>query len=177
MEKKESQISLTPAYYQSIPVLVEVLNKAIKKKGLKTVNFTADPTTMRVSVDCGTATVTGSFLEIFGWKRGTVVKGTEQSPGISDITRGVQSVFVYIDCIKATSAGSFSVNLIKEGPIGTHRPGDFIQWRAHMPVEVHKLSTQTLSQIEVTIKDIHNKVIDFNDFNVSLLLAIEHRLS
>ena len=44
-----------------------------------------------------------------------------------------------------------------------------------MPVEKHVLNTQTLSQLKVSIKDIHDQVLDFNGFNVNLLLAIEHR--
>ena len=50
--KKETQIAFTPAYYQSIPVLVKALHAAIKKKGVRDIKFTMDSTTMRVSVDC-----------------------------------------------------------------------------------------------------------------------------
>ena len=106
-----------------------------------------------------------------------MLKDTQQAPGWGDITRGVRSAFVYVDCIRPTNAGSFQVKLLKEVPVGTHRPGDIIHWRAQLPVETHKLNTQTLSQIKVTIKDIHNKLLDFNGFDVSLLIAIEHRPS
>ena len=105
---------------------------------------------------------------------GTSVKSKAQAPGLGDITRGVRSAFLYVDCIQRTNAESFQVQLLKEVPIGMHKPGKVIHWRAQMPVEKHHLNTQTLSQLNVTIKDIHNQVLDFNAFNVSLLLAIEH---
>ena len=44
-----------------------------------------------------------------------------------------------------------------------------------MPVKKHNLNMQTLSQLKVIIKDIYDQVLDFNSFNVDLLLAIKHR--
>ncbi len=174
VEGKETIVSLPPAYYTSIPLLVAALNRALKKKTLD-VAFSADAATMRVSIDCGAAKVAGSFLQILGWPKGTSLQGKQQAPRFGDITRGVRSAYVYVDCIQPTNAGSFQVQLLKEVPTGTHKPGDVIHWRAQMPVEKHMLNTQTLSQLKVSIKDIHNKVLDFNGFHTSLLIAIEHR--
>ena len=173
-ESGETITTLPPAYYTSIPLLVAALDRALKI-ATPSVTFSTDSTTMRVSIDCEAATVAGSFLHILGWPKGTILKGKQQAPGFGDITRGVRSAFVYVDCIQPTNAGSFQVQLLKEVPTGTHKPGDVIHWRAQMPVEKHMLNTQTLSQLKVSIKDIHNKVLDFNGFDVGLLLAIEHR--
>ena len=130
---------------------------------------------MRVSVDCGEALISGSFLHLLGWPKGAIVKGKQQSLGLGDITCGVRIPFIYIDCIQPTNAGSFQVQLLKEVPVGSHRPGDIIHWHARTPVESHQLNTQALSQIRITIKDVHNNVLNFNGFDVSLLLAIEHQ--
>ena len=94
---------------------------------------------------------------------------------MGDISRGVQSVFVYLDCVQPTNAGSFQVQLLKEIPVGKHIPGDIIAYRQKQPVVAHKLNTTTLSQIYVNIKDVHNKTIDFNGYEVGLLCAIRHR--
>ena len=67
------------------------------------------------------------------------------------------------------------VQLIKEIPVGGYNPGDIIQYRQKLPVEAHILNTRTLSQIKVTIKDVHNRVIAFNGFNVGLLLGIRNK--
>ena len=150
------------------------LNKALKKKTMD-ITFSADAATMRVTIDCGAAKVTGVFLQILGWPKGASLQGKQKSPGFRDITRGVRSAFVYVDCIQPTNAGSFQVQLLMEVPTRTHKPSDVIHWRAQMPVEKHVLNTQTLSQLKVSIKDIHDQVLDFNGFNVNLLLAIEHR--
>ena len=116
----------------------------------------------------------GFVLSNVGKEKIQRFKGTQQVPGLGDITRGVRSAYIYIDCIQPTNAGSFQVQLLKKIPVGSHRPGDIIEWHARTTVETHKLNTQALSQIKVTVKDIHNKVIDFNSFDVILLLAIEH---
>ena len=173
-KEKKTRITLTPAYYTSIPTLVAALNHELKKKALG-VEFTTSTETMRVSVDCKGNLVSGSFLHILGWPKGEILMDKQQAPRLGDVTRDVRSVFVYIDCIRPTNAGSFQVQLLKEVPIGTHKPGDVIHWRAQMPVEKHNLNTQTISQLKVSIKDIHNKVLDFKGFDVSLLLAIEHK--
>ena len=171
----ETHVSLTPAFYTSIPTLVKALNEALKKKALGTIKFATDSTTMRVSVNCGEASIGGSFLHILGWPKGVILSGTQQAPGVGDITRGVRSAYIYIDYIKPTNAGSFQVQLLKEVPVGSHRPGDIIHWHARTPVESHQLNTQALSQIRITIKDVHNNVLNFNGFDVSLLIAIEHQ--
>ena len=94
---------------------------------------------------------------------------------MGDITRGVRSVFIYLDCIEPTNAGSYQVQLLKEVPVGKHMPGDIISYRQKQPVVGHELNTSILSQIYVNIKDVHNKTIDFNGFDVGLLVAIRHR--
>ena len=176
VKKKATQVMLTPAYYRSIPVLVTALNERLKEMGFATIKLSAHPTTLRVSIDCGDASITGSLLKLLGWPRGAVITGKDQeAPRMADITRGVRSVFIYVDCIQPTNAGSFQVQLIKEVPVGAHIPGDIIHYRQKQPVVAHKLNTSSLGQIYVNIKDVHNKTIDFNGFDVDLLCAIRHR--
>ena len=172
--QKTEHLKVTPAYYESVSALVAEINKALAALSLSAVKLTADQTSKRVSIDCGAQSITGSLLSLLGWPTNAIVKGKDQqAPRMADITRGVNSVYVYLDCIEPTNAGSFSVPLIKQIPIGGFRPGDVIQYRQRLPVEVHKLNTPTLRQIAVSVKDVHNQVIDFNGFNVELLLAIQ----
>ena len=103
---------------------------------------------MCVSVDCGEASIAGSFLHILGWPKGAILKGKQQAPGLGDITRGVRAAYVYVDFIQPTNAGSFQVQLLKKIPVGSHRPGDIIEWHARTPVETHHLNTQTISRSE-----------------------------
>ena len=176
VKKKATQVSLTPAYYRSIPVLVAALNEQLKTLGFKDIKLSAHPTTLRVSIDCGDASIRGSLLAILGWRPGATVTGKNQeAPKMADISRGVRSVYVYIDCIKATNAGSFQVPLLKEIPVGKHIPGDIIAYRQKEPVVAHQLNTGSLSQISVNVKDVHNRTIDFNGFDIGLLCAIRHR--
>ena len=169
-------VTLTTAYYSTIPILVAAINKELGKQELKTIKLTADPATMRISINCGTASIAGTLLTFLGWPPGTIIKGKDQlAPKMADISRGVHSVFVYVDCIEPTNAGSFQVPLLKEISVGGNNPGDIIFYRQSLPVEAHRLNTQSLSQIKITIKDVHNRVIAFNGFHVGLLLGIRHR--
>ena len=175
VKKKTTRVTITPAYYISIPVLVAALNEQLKTLGFA-IKLSAHPTTLRVSINCGDASITGSLLTILGWGKGATVTGKDQeAPRMGDISRGVRSVFVYLDCIQPTNAGSFQVQLLKEIPIGKHVPGDIISYRQKQPVVAHKLNTNTLSQIYVNVKDAHNRTIDFNGFDIGLLCAIKHR--
>ena len=106
-KEKKTRITLTPAYYTSIPTLVAALNHELKKKALG-VEFTTSTETMRDSVDCKGNLVSGSFLHILGWPKGEILMDKQQAPRLGDVTRGVRSAFVYIDCIRPTNAGSFS---------------------------------------------------------------------
>ena len=92
---------------------------------------------------------------------------------MGDITAGLNSLYIMIDCIENWTQGSFSVPLLKKIEIGRHdRPGDLIHYRAQLPLEVHKLNQTTLMHIEVTIKDRFNRVVNFNGFSVNLTLGI-----
>ena len=102
------------------------MNEALKKKALGTIKIAKDSTKMRVSVNCGEASIGGSVLHILGWPKGVTLSGTQQAPGVGDITKGVRSAYIYIDCIQPTNAGRFQVQLLKEVPVGSHRPGDVI---------------------------------------------------
>ena len=88
---------------------------------------------------------------------------------MADIT----GLYVLVDCVALTTAGSFSIPLLKKIEINrADRPGDLMHYRAHTPVEAHKLSQNTLKHISVTIKNTHNEVIDFNSFPVDLTLGV-----
>ena len=107
---------------------------------------------MRVSVNCGEATVCDLFLYILGRPKSTSVKSKTKAPGFRDVMRGVCSALMYINCIRVTNAGLFQVQLLKEITIGTHKPGNKIRWRAQIPIEEQNLNKQTLLQLKVTNK-------------------------
>ena len=92
---------------------------------------------------------------------------------MANTTGDDSSLYVLIDCIKNTTAGSFDIPLLKKLEVGREdRPGDLMHYRAHNPVEVHQLNQSNLMHIGVTIKDSRNKVIDFNGFSTNLTLGI-----
>ena len=166
-------ISLSPAYYKSIPVLVTAINNALKKASLLSVKITTDIQTRLVSIDTGASTIQGPLLGLLGWKKDASLSGKVTAPSQGDITAGLNSLYIMIDCIENWTQGSFSVPLLKKIEIGRHdRPGDLIHYRAQLPLEVHKLNQTTLMHIDVTIKDRINQVVDFNGFSVNLTLGI-----
>ena len=108
-----------------------------------------------------------------GWPKNATIKGKVIAPKMGDITGGNNSIYVLVDCINETTAGSFSIQLLKKLEVGREdRPGDLIHYRAHNPVEVHRLNQSNLMHIGVTIKNSHNEVIDFNSFSTNITLGI-----
>ena len=165
-------ITLPPAYYESIPVLCKAINDALKAASLSSVKITADERTMKVTIDTGTSTVRGPLMLLLGWPKITV-HGRVTAPKMADITEGDSSLYVLVDCIESTTAGSFSIPLLKKLEVGREdRPGDLIHYCAHNPVEAHQLSQKILMHIGVTIKDSRNRIVQFNGFNVNLTLGI-----
>ena len=166
-------IDLPPAYYENIPALIKAIDGALKAASLSSVKITADARTMKVTIDAGTSTVQGPLLRLLGWPKGGTVTGKATAQKMADITGGDSSLYVLVDCVENTTAGSFSIPLLKKIEVGREdRPGDLMHYRAHNPVEVHRLSQSTLMHIEVTIKDSRNRIVHFNGFNVSLTLGI-----
>ena len=166
-------IELNPAYYDSILILVKAINGALKAASLSSVKISADERTMKVTIDAGTSTVQGPLLQMMGWPKNATVKGRVTAPKMADITGGDNSIYVLVDCINETTAGSFSIQLLKKLEVGREdRPGDLMHYRAHNPVEVHRLNQSNLMHIGVTIKDSLNKVMEFNGFHVNLTLGI-----
>ena len=166
-------IELTPAYYESIPILVKGINTVLKAHSLSFIKITTDEQSMKVTIDSGTATVQGPLLYMMGWPKNASVKGKITAPKMADITGGDNSLYVLIDCIENTTAGSFNIPLLKKLEVGREdRPGDLMHYRAHNPVEVHRLNQSNLMHIGVTIKNSRNKVIDFNGFDLNLTLGI-----
>ena len=77
------------------------------------------------------------------------------------------------DCIKSSTAGSFSIPLLRKIEVGRNdRFGDLMHFRAHEPVEAHRLNQSVLMHVEVNIKDARGRTVDFNGFNVDLTLGI-----
>ena len=166
-------IKLSPAYYESIPILVKGVNAALKAVSLSSIKITTDTLTMKVTIDTGTATVQGPLLHMMGWPKNATVKGKITAPKMADITGGDSSLYVLIDCVSNTTAGSFNIPLLKKLEVEREdRPGDLMHYRAHDPVEAHRLNQSNLMHIGVTIKDSRNKVIDFNGFSTNLTLGI-----
>ena len=172
---KATTIRLSPAYYESIPILVKGVNAALKAASLSSVKITADERTMKVTIDTGASvsTVQGPLLHMMGWPKGGTITGKMTAPKMGDITGGDSSLYVLIDCVENTTAGSFNIPLLKKLEVEREdRPGDLMHYRAHNPVEVHRLNQNNLMHIGVTIKDSRNKVIDFNGFSTNLTLGI-----
>ena len=166
-------ISLPPAYYKSIPVLVTAINNALKKASLSSIKISTNPQTRLVLIEAGSAKIQGPLLELLGWKKDASLSGKVTAPSMGDITAGLNSLYIMIDCVENSTHGSFSIPILKKIEIGRHdRPGDLIHYRAQLPLEVHKLNQTSLMHIEVTIKDKFNRVIDFNGFSVNLELGI-----
>ena len=166
-------IALPPAYYESIPALCKAIDGALKAASLSSVKITADERTMKVTIDTGTSTVRGPLLRLLGWPKNATVHGRVTAPKMADITEGDSSLYVLVDCIEDTTAGSFSIPLLKKLEVGREdRPGDLMHYCAHNPVEVHRLNQSVLMHIAVTIKDSRNRVMEFNGFNVNLPLGI-----
>ena len=91
---------------------------------------------------------------------------------MGDITGGANSLFMLVDCVAITTAGSFSIPLLKKLEAGRDdRPGDLMHFRALDHVEVHKPSQNTLIHVAVTIKNTYNQVVDFNGFHVEITLG------
>ena len=171
-------LELTPAYYESIPILVKGINAALKAASLSSIKITTELLSMKVTIDSGTATVQGPLLHMMGWPKNASIKGKITAPKMADITGGESSLYVLIDCIENTTAGSFNIPLLKKLEVGREdRPGDLMHYRAHNPVEVHRLNQNNLMHIGVTIKDSRNKVIDFNGFSTNLTLGIRPIIS
>ena len=165
-------ISVSPAYYKSIPVLVMAINDELKAASLS-VKITANKQTMLVSIDAGGARIQGPLLRLLGWKNDASLSGKVTAPLMGDITAGRNSLYILIDCIENSTQGSFSVPILKKIEVGRNdRPGDLMHYQAQLPVEVHKLNQTSLMHIEVTIKDKFNQVIDFNGFNTNFTLGI-----
>ena len=166
-------ITLAPAYYESIPFLVKGVNAALKAASLSSIKITTDTQTMKVTIDTGASSVQGPLLHMMGWPKNATVKGRVTAPKMADITGGDSSLYVLVDCVENTTAGSFSIPLLKKIEVGREdRPGDLMHYRAHNPVEVHRLSQSALMHIAVTIKDSRNRIVNFNGFDVSLTLGI-----
>ena len=166
-------VVLPPAYYESIPALVKAINDALKAASLSTITFTVDKQTMKVSADAGKSTIQGALLRLLGWPKGAIVSGTVTAPKMGDITGGCNSLYVLVDCVALTTAGSFSIPLLKKLEVGRDdRPGDLMHFRSFDPVEAHRLSQNTLMHIGVTIKNRRNQIVDFNEFPVDLTLEI-----
>ena len=166
-------LELIPAYYESVPILVKGINAALKTASLSSIKISANERTMKVTIDAGTSTVQGPLLRMMGWPKNATIKGKVIAPKMADITGGNSSIYVLVDCINETTAGSFSIQLLKKLEVGREdRPGDLIHYRAHNPVEVHRLSQSSLMHIGVTIKNSHNEVIDFNGYDLNLMLGI-----
>ena len=128
---------------------------------------------MKVTIDAGTSTIQGALLRLLGWPKGATVSGKVMAPKMADITGGSNSLYVLVDCIMNSSAGSFSIPLLKTIEVGREdRPGDLMHFRALNPVEAHKLSQTTLMHIGVTIKNKHNAIVDFNGLPINLTLGI-----
>ena len=92
---------------------------------------------------------------------------------MADITGGMTSLYVLVDCIENSSAGSFNIPLLKKVEVGRNdRPGDLMHFRALEPVGAHKLNQRVLMHVSVTIKDALNRVVNFNGFHVDLTLGV-----
>ena len=166
-------LELPLAYYESISILVKGVNAALKAASLSSIKISADERTMKVTIDSGSSTVQGPLLRMMGWPKKATIKGKVIAPKMADITGGNNSIYVLVDCVNETTAGSFSIQLLKKLEVGREdRPGDLMHYRAHNPVEVHRLSQSNLMHIGVTIKNSHNEVIDFNGFSTNLTLGI-----
>ena len=138
-------------------------------------SITVDATTLRATVKVESGdTLKGPLLQLLGFSAGVTLTGPGFfiSPNIVDVTNGLSSVFVYISIIESTYIGSFRVPLLKQIPVKSAQFGDIIQWSAREPVETRMLNTRTFNSIEVDIKDVHNKTIDFNGYNVSISIGI-----
>ena len=110
---------------------------------------------------------------MLGWPTGATLSGRATATKMADITGGFSSLYVLVDCVALTTAGSFSIPLLKKLEVGRgDRPGDLIHYCAHTPVEAHKLSQNTLKHISVTIKNAHNELIDFNKLPVDLTIGV-----
>ena len=128
---------------------------------------------MKVSINSGTSTVQGPLLRLLGWPKGTTISGKTTAPKMADIIGSMSILYVLVDCVENSTAGSFNIPLLKKIEIGREdRPGDLMHFSAHEPVEVHKLNQRVLMHISVTIKDALNRVVDFNGFPINLKLGI-----
>ena len=166
-------VLLYVAYYESIPTLVKAINDALKAASLSTITFKADRQTMKVTADAGKSIIQGALLRLLGWPEGAIISGKATAPRMGDITGGSNSLYVLVDCVALTTAGSFSIPLLKTIEIGRDdRPGDRIHFRAFDPVEAHRLSQQTLMHVGVTIKNQHNQIVDFSGFHVGLTIGV-----
>ena len=174
--KTGTTIELIPAFYSSIPVLVRTISDALKKASVTNVTISADTLTLRVTIDAGTSTVEGALLRLLGWRKDSVVSGKTTAPQMGDITGGSSGLYVMVDCVENATVGSFSVPLLKKVEVGRDdKPGGLIHFRSFDPVETHRLNQTELRHVSVTIKDAHNKVIDFEKFPVNLTLGIRER--
>ena len=166
---KATTIELSPAYYESIPILVKSVNAALKAASLSSLKITADERTMKVTIDTGVSVskVQGPLLHMMGWPKGATITGKMTAPKMGDITGGASSLYVLIDCVENTTAGSFNIPLLKKLEVGQgDRPGDLIHYRAF-----HRLNQSNLMHIGVTIKDSLNRVINFNGYDINLTLG------
>ena len=110
---------------------------------------------------------------MLGWPKGATVSGKVTAPKMADITGGGNSLYVLVDCVANTTAGSFSIPLLKKIEVGREdRPGDMIHFEAHNPVEAHRLNQRTLMHISVNVKNKQGHTVDFNRFDVDLTLGI-----
>ena len=167
------KIKLAEAYYESIPILLKALTAALKSASLSAIKMTVDPITMKVTIDAGATTVRGMLLRMLGFPKGATITGKMTAPGMVDITGGVSSLYVLVDCVENSTAGSFSVPLLKKIEVTrVDRPGDLMHFRAHEPVEAHRLNQQSLMHVEVNIKNALGRTVDFNGSHVDLTLGI-----
>ena len=123
---------------------------------------------MKVTVSAGKITI----VKVTRFLPGTRVSGKQIAPQMADITRGVSSLYVFVDCIESTTADSFSIQLLKTVHIGRgDRIGDLIHYRALERVDAHRLSVHPLRHIQINISELHKRTIDFNGFQVNLTLG------
>ena len=157
---------VAPGYYESVKELLAALYMDSIK---------VSTTTLRATITVASGDVLkGPLLKLLGFTEGVTLTGPGAfiSPNIVDITGGRSAVFVYISIIENTHIGSFSVPLLKQIPVKTYQFGDIIQWAAREPVETRILNTRTFNSIEVDIKDLYNKTIDFNGYSASINIGI-----
>ena len=57
-------LELTPAYYGSIPILVNGIKAALKTAALSSVKISVDDRTMKVTIDAGSSTIQGPLLRM-----------------------------------------------------------------------------------------------------------------